>query len=93
MTLDEKTDAVTAALMPMIHKMVKAEAAKIAARPAVVRMTQPDDEIMSACRAVAGAVDVLRQAQFAGAREAGARCSLVKAADRLQRVMKKHGRV
>lgn len=95
LTLDEKAVEVSAALMPVIERMVKAEAEKIAARPqpVQVRMDRMEVDIMRASRAVAQAADKLREAQFVGAREAGARANLVKAADRLHQVMKKYGRV
>ena len=95
MTLDEKVCDVSEKLMPVIRKMVKAEAAKIAARPpsVQVKMDRIEAEIMRASADVAAAVDQLRQAQFAGGPEVPARRKLEQAAERLQRVMKKHGRV
>lgn len=95
MTLDEKARDVTDELMPVIQKMVRAEAEKIAARPPTVqvRMDRMEAEIMDASLAVAAAADALKTAQFMGAAEIPARRKLEQAAERLHRVMKKHGRV
>lgn len=88
------SDLLEKKLAAAVWPLVRAEAERIsAARP--VRETKADRaerEILQACRQVAAAVDMLAQAQFAGAPEIPARRRIEATAKRLRDTMQRHGR-
>lgn len=82
------TDPIAAQLASLISRVLVEEARK-AQRS---RVMGGDAEIMRAAGAVGQALDALQQAKFTG-REPAARVALEKMAAKLQRAMKKHGRM
>ncbi|MDZ5697827.1 hypothetical protein [Chelativorans sp. M5D2P16] len=89
--LDE-ADPIARRVLAGVRQMVvhEVERLKVPAPRVIVR--GPDGEIMRACRKVAEASDRLAQAKFSSG-EIPARQALERAAQNLQRVMRKHGRM
>lgn len=93
--LDNRVDPIARKLAPVVREMLLAEVERIAASQPVTKpkpASKADDDIMEACRQVAGAADRLAQAKY-GAGEIAARQSLERAATVLGRAMRKHGRM
>lgn len=91
--LSDKADGLVRALTPLVRDILIEQVRELALAERKAKQFEIDQEIHAASAAVARAYDRLASARFSGAPEANAHRALVKAAEDLGRVMRKHGRM
>lgn len=88
----DQADPIARRMVPIIRQMVEREVERLKVPAPKVKVLTPDAEIMRACHKVADASDRLAQAKYSS-EEIPARTALERAANTLQRVMRRHGRM
>jgi hypothetical protein len=91
--ISTQADRLAKALTPLVREMLLEEVRRHARARREAAATDVDRQINAAARAVASAADQLTAARFSGAPEGAAHRRLVKAAEELGWVMRKHGRM